>query len=94
MCNLYSTDTGLDAIRSAVRQLSLDLQPGEGLGNFAGIGRLYPDQDGVIVRREDNGLRLSSMRWGFPPAPTKDKPKSAKPITNIRNKNLPLFSAK
>ena len=40
MCNLYSTDTGLDAIRSAVRQLSLDLQPGEGLGNFAGIGRL------------------------------------------------------
>ena len=80
MCNLYSSDTGLDAIRSAVRQLGLDLQPGDGMGNFAGIGRLYPDQDGAIVRGDAGRARLSSMRWGFPPAG-----QGKSPITNIRN---------
>ena len=80
MCNLYSMDTGLDAVRAAVRQLGLDLATESATGNFAGLPRLYPDQDGVVIHAAGEGAQLSAMRWGFPPAG-----QGKSPITNIRN---------
>jgi len=86
MCNLHSLDTGLDGIRSAVDQLGLDLATEHATGNFAGIERLYPDQDGVVIHAVDGGVQLSEMRWGFPPAG-----QGKSPITNIRNLASPWW---
>lgn len=80
MCNLYSMDTGLDAVRAAVRQLGLDLATEPATGNFAGVSELYPDQDGVVIHAAGEGAQLSSMRWGFPAVR-----KGQSYITNIRN---------
>jgi putative SOS response-associated peptidase YedK len=80
MCNLYSMDTGLDAVRAAVRQLGLDIATEPATGNFAGLPKIYPDQDGVVIHTVGEAAQLSSMRWGLPPAG-----RGKAPITNIRN---------
>ncbi|RKR02694.1 SOS response-associated peptidase [Maricaulis maris] len=86
MCNLYDLDTGLDAIRAAMGQLTFDLSTEPATGNFAGRPRLYPDQDGVVIHAVDDGVQLSEMRWGFPPAG-----QGKSPITNIRNLASPWW---
>ncbi|MAC88521.1 SOS response-associated peptidase family protein [Maricaulis sp.] len=86
MCNLYRINPSLDAMRSAVGQIGFDLGVEAAIGNFPGINALYPDQDGVVIHAVGGGARLSSMRWGFPPAG-----QGKSPITNIRNLASPWW---
>jgi putative SOS response-associated peptidase YedK len=47
---------------------------------------VYPDRMGLVVRREQGGLALETMRWGFP------SPKPGGPhVTNVRNTEKPFW---
>ena len=79
MCNLYRHDLSLDTLKRFSASIELPFLLPDELGNLPGayVGR---DQDGPVLHKAQDGLKLSMARWGFPPvADGKDL------ITNIRN---------
>ncbi|MHA3980877.1 SOS response-associated peptidase [Halovulum sp. GXIMD14794] len=62
MCNLYSATTA----QQAMRQL-FSVAPGrDRLGNFEPLPAIYPNYDGPVVRKAEDGEReLVSLAWGF-----------------------------
>ncbi len=79
MCNLYSLTRSQDEIRQlfAVAQ--------DHTGNLPPLPGIFPDYPAPIVRVDDGGRELTTMRWGMPGPPQF----GGAPITNIRNTASP-----
>ncbi|MCM8557345.1 SOS response-associated peptidase family protein [Sphingomicrobium sp. GRR-S6-50] len=55
--------------------------------NLPAQAEIYPKYEAPVLRREDGGLVLDRMSWGFP------GPKAAggRPVTNVRNLSSPFW---
>lgn len=80
MCNLYTNTTSQEAMRRLFEGLS------DSAGNLE-PGRVYPDQQGAIIRHEgeDGKLELVKARWGMPSPPSVLKTERDPGVTNVRN---------
>ena len=76
MCNLYSMTATVDELRRIFGPFDGDRS------NLPTYDEIYPGHHAPVLRRsEEGGLKLQSMKWGFP------GPKAAgsRPVTNVRN---------
>ena len=78
MCNLYNNGTTQELMRRLFDGLS------DRLGNHE-PGRVYPDQEAAIVRKDGDGLELVRARWGLPSPKSVLKTSHDPGVTNIRN---------
>lgn len=88
MCNLYACRASQDELRRLFRVAPED----DRLGNFAGLGAIFPRADAPVVRRGEDGAReLVAMHWGFP-LPQRSKrtgePILPKAVNNARDDKL------
>lgn len=81
MCNLYSMTATVDEMRRLFGPFSGDTT------NLPPFDEIYPGKQAPVLRREDGGLKLEMMSWGFP------GPKAAgsRPVTNVRNLDSPFW---
>jgi putative SOS response-associated peptidase YedK len=78
MCNLYSMTATVDEMRRIFGPFEGDT------ANLPPYDEIYPGYSAPVLRRkEDGGLKLEMMRWGFP------GPLAAggRAVTNVRNLN-------
>jgi putative SOS response-associated peptidase YedK len=55
--------------------------------NLPPFDEIYPGRSAPVLRRDDTGLKLETMTWGFPgPAAAKGRP-----VTNVRNLDSPFW---
>lgn len=81
MCNLYSMTATVDEMRRLFGPFSGDT------ANLPAFDEIYPGYSAPVLRRDGTGLRLETMRWGFPgPAAAKGRP-----VTNVRNLASPFW---
>ena len=82
MCNLYTMTATVDELRRLFGPFDGDRD------NLPPFGEIYPGRAAPILRRsESGGLKLETMRWGFPgPAAAKGRP-----VTNVRNLDSPFW---
>lgn len=82
MCNLYSMTATVDELRRI-------FGPFEGeTTNLPAMDEIYPGYQAPVLRaKNDGGLQLEMMKWGFP------GPQSAgsRPVTNVRNLASPFW---
>lgn len=79
MCNRYRMNekqAELAAVFGVVVNPDMTFPPPE----------LFPRSPGVVIRRDDAGLRADVMRWGFPPPAA-----GRAPVTNVRNLASPFW---
>ena len=85
MCNLFNQTSA----KEAMRQLFPERPWTDETGN-AGPSDIYPDRHAVIIRTDQNGLKLVMARWGLPSPPQyHSKSGIDRGITNVRNLNSP-----
>jgi putative SOS response-associated peptidase YedK len=76
MCNLYSMTASVDEMRRVFGAFEGDTS------NVPAYDEIYPNYSAPVLRRkEDGGLKLEMMKWGFPGP----QAASGRPITNVRN---------
>jgi putative SOS response-associated peptidase YedK len=78
MCNLYTMTATVDEMRRIFGPFEGDTT------NLPPYDEIFPGYSApVLRRREDGGLKLDHMKWGFP------GPSAAggRPVTNVRNLN-------
>lgn len=82
MCNLYSMTATADELRRIFGPFEGDR------ANIPPLDEIYPGYDSPVLRRkEDGGLKLDWMKWGFPgPASA-----GSRPVTNVRNLASPFW---
>ena len=82
MCNLYSMTATVDELRRIFGPFDGDKT------NLPPFDEIYPGYQAPVLRRkEDGGLALQMMKWGFPgPASA-----GSRPVTNIRNLDSPFW---
>jgi len=82
MCNLYSMTATVDEMRRIFGPFEGDTT------NLPPFDEIYPGHMApVLRRREDGGLKLEMMKWGFPgPASA-----GSRPVTNVRNLSSPFW---
>jgi len=78
MCNLYNMTATVDEMRRIFGSFEGDTT------NVPSYDEIFPGYSAPVLRRkEDGGLKLDHMKWGFPgPAVA-----GARPVTNVRNLN-------
>src|SRR5437667_12597963 len=78
MCNLYSMTATVDEMRRIFGPFEGDT------ANLPAYDEIYPGHSAPVLRRkEEAGLKLEMMKWGFPgPAAA-----GGRPVTNVRNLN-------
>ena len=78
MCNLYSMTATVDEMRRIFGSFEGDAS------NVPSFDEIFPGYSAPVLRRKDDGgLKLDHMRWGFPgPAVA-----GGRPVTNVRNLN-------
>ena len=82
MCNLYSMTSNVEALRRLFGRFEGDTS------NLPPFEEIYPGKPAPVLRRgDDGGLKLETMRWGFPPPAAAGK----RPITNVRNLDSPFW---
>lgn len=82
MCNLYSMTTNVEALRRLFGRFEGDT------ANLPPFDEIYPGKAApVLVRSGGGGLRLETMKWGFPGPPGTGK----RPVTNVRNLQSPFW---
>ena len=82
MCNLYSMTATVDELRRLFGPFDGDKS------NLPPFDEIYPGYQAPVLRRkQDGGLALEMMKWGFP------GPVSAgsRPVTNVRNLSSPFW---
>lgn len=81
MCNLYSMTATVDEMRRLFGPFAGDTT------NLPPFDEIYPGYQAPVLRREEGGLKLEMMKWGFP------GPQSAgaRPVTNVRNLASPFW---
>ena len=80
MCNLYRMTSAADAIA----QLFTPLDTGG--ANLPPLHEIFPDYAAPVIVSGDDGRRLVSMKWGWPPFGSVKRP-----VTNIRNLASPMW---
>lgn len=82
MCNLYSMTATVDELRRIFGPFDGDT------ANLPAYDEIYPGYSApVLRRRDDGGLKLEMMKWGFPgPAAA-----GSRAITNVRNLASPFW---
>ena len=80
MCNLYRMTSNADAIRQLFGPLDT------GGANVPPQLEIFPDYAAPVIVAGEDGRRLVSMKWGWPP-PGQVK----RPVTNIRNLASPMW---
>ena len=81
MCNLYTMTATVDEMRRVFGPFSGDT------ANLPPFDEIYPGYRAPVLRRDDGGLKLEMMSWGFPgPAAAKGRP-----VTNVRNLASPFW---
>jgi putative SOS response-associated peptidase YedK len=81
MCNLYSMTATVDEMRRLFGPFDGDTT------NLPPFGEIYPGHSAPVLRRENGGLALEMMTWGFPgPAAA-----GGRPVTNVRNLSSPFW---
>src|SRR5450756_1820095 len=81
MCNLYSMTATVDEMRRVFGPFRGDTS------NLPPFGEIFPNYDAPVLRRENGGLALETMKWGFPgPAAA-----GGRPVTNVRNLSSPFW---
>lgn len=82
MCNLYSMTATVDEMRRIFGPFDGDT------ANLPPFDEIYPGREApVLRRRDDGGLKLERMQWGFPgPAAA-----GGRPVTNVRNLASPFW---
>jgi putative SOS response-associated peptidase YedK len=82
MCNLYSMTSNVEALRRLFGRFEGDMS------NLPPFEEIYPGKPAPVLRRTaEGGLKLETMRWGFPPPASAGK----RPITNVRNLSSPFW---
>ena len=82
MCNLYSMTATVDEMRRLFGPFEGDTV------NLPPFDEIYPGhQAPVLRRRDDGGLALDRMKWGFPGPPSA----GSRPVTNVRNLDSPFW---
>ena len=82
MCNLYSMTATVDEMRRIFGSFEGDTT------NLPPFDEIYPGHSAPVLRRtESGGLRLDSMKWGFPGP----QAAGARPVTNVRNLASPFW---
>lgn len=82
MCNLYSMTSNVEALRRLFGRFEGDT------ANLPPFDEIYPGKPAPVLRRtEEGGLRLETMKWGFPGPPGAGK----RPVTNVRNLQSPFW---
>ncbi len=82
MCNLYSMTATVDEMRRIFGAFEGDTS------NVPPFDEIYPGYQAPVLRqKEEGGLKLEMMKWGFP------GPVSAgsRPVTNVRNLSSPFW---
>ena len=82
MCNLYSMTATVDEMKKLFGPFDGDKT------NVPPFDEIYPGYQAPVLRRKDDGgLKLEMMKWGFP------GPVSAgsRPVTNVRNLASPFW---
>jgi putative SOS response-associated peptidase YedK len=81
MCNLYSMTATVDEMRRVFGSFEGDRT------NLPPFDEIYPGHQAPVLRRTAGGLKLETMKWGFP------GPQSAgsRPVTNVRNLASPFW---
>lgn len=86
MCNLYSVNTNVEALRALVGLFRV----AEEIGNLPPQPGVFPDYPAPIVRNTPNGRDLARVRWGMPTPPKFLEGKRTDPgVTNLRNTSSP-----
>ncbi|MGH6658647.1 MAG: SOS response-associated peptidase [Sphingomicrobium sp.] len=82
MCNLYAMTATVDELRRTFGPFDGDT------ANLPPFDEIYPGRPApVLRRREDGGLKLETMSWGFPgPAAARGRA-----VTNVRNLDSPFW---
>lgn len=82
MCNLYSMTATVDELRRIFGPFEGDTS------NLPPYDEIFPSYSAPVLRRKDDGgLRLEMMKWGFPgPAAA-----GSRAITNVRNLASPFW---
>lgn len=76
MCNLYSMTATVDELRRIFGPFEGDTS------NLPPYDEIYPGYSAPVIRRkEDGGLKLDHMKWGFPGPQVA----GGRPVTNVRN---------
>ena len=82
MCNLYSMTSNVEALRRLFGRFEGDTT------NLPPFEEIYPGKPAPVLRRvAGGGLRLETMRWGFPGPAGAGK----RPVTNVRNLDSPFW---
>lgn len=82
MCNLYSMTATVDEMRRIFGPFEGDTT------NLPPYDEIYPGYSAPVLRRkEDGGLKLDMMTWGFPGP----QAASGRPVTNVRNLASPFW---
>lgn len=82
MCNLYSMTATVDELRRIFGTFDGDTS------NIPPFDEIYPGHQAPVLRRKDEGgLKLDWMKWGFPGPPSA----SSRPVTNVRNLDSPFW---
>ena len=82
MCNLYSMTATVDEMRRVFGPFDGDT------ANLPPFDEIYPGHSApVLRRRDDGGLKLEMMQWGFPGPQAAD----GRPVTNVRNLASPFW---
>jgi putative SOS response-associated peptidase YedK len=82
MCNLYSMTATVDELRRIFGPFDGDTS------NLPSFDEIYPGHQAPVLRRKDDGgMALQMMKWGFPgPAAA-----GGRPVTNVRNLSSPFW---
>ena len=81
MCNLYTMTATVDEMRHVFGPFTGDT------ANLPPFDEIYPGRSAPVLRRDNGGLKLEMMNWGFPgPAAAKGRP-----VTNVRNLASPFW---
>jgi putative SOS response-associated peptidase YedK len=86
MCNDYAHRVSVDAYLRAFSELKIPLRFEGGRPNLEPRDDIWPTEVAPVIRREEGGVVLSQMRWGFPPGRPKGPAKGA-PVINFRSEN-------
>jgi putative SOS response-associated peptidase YedK len=83
MCNRYGYNSPLHRLVEVFEAVDLPFRWPEAAPNLAPLEEINPTDPAPVVRlADDDGVRLETLRWGFPPG----RPRAG-PVINFRSEN-------
>ncbi|HZZ35713.1 MAG TPA: SOS response-associated peptidase [Caulobacteraceae bacterium] len=82
MCNRYGYNSPHHRLVELFAEVDLPFRWPEASPNLPALEEIRPTDPAPVVQAFEDGVRLDSLRWGFPPANPK-----AGPVINFRSEN-------